>query len=343
MPRDPKESPRVDIHPLPTAQTSAAQQPPSVTKYVHMPHEDHHSQKRTLAFFNTSDGRDATLRVVQYSLRLALYVRQSATAKSTASSVLAIVSLLSALRRVVALYDISTYLYRILNPVTWISKPPALSHGQASSSGTGLLSRWTADDVYKLTRAALDVVSVFADNIFLASRLRLLPLSSHKTRRADRTAEVATLVSALLGLAQVARSRESVRSEGREVRKLSLLYEQKLDELEFWDAPTKTSAENELQTRETEEKRLRERIRTSKNKLKSLRDELSGLWWERVRLLCEATFATWDTLELDTASEGIKAVSGFVSAAIMLVEQLHICFMANADFARQAVASMARP
>ncbi|KAM0791286.1 hypothetical protein ACM66B_005760 [Microbotryomycetes sp. NB124-2] len=321
----PTESPRVDVKPLPSSPAAPA---PSVTKYVHMPHEHKRPRNRPFAFFNTADGRDAGLRIIQYSLRLALYVRQRAIAKPTVSSVLAVISLLSALRRVVALYDISTYLYHTLNPVNWVSKQPSSSSSTVafSTSSSKVVQKWTVDDLFRLTRAALDVVSVFADNVFLASRLRIVPLSVRKTRKADRVAEVATLVSALLGLAQVKRSRDSVRNEGREVRRLSLMYEQKLEDLEFWEAPapmTSTRSSEELQTREAEEKRLREKVRAGKKKLKSLRDELSGLWWERLRLFCEATFATWDTLELDTASEGIKAVSGFVSAAIMLSQAWH--------------------
>ncbi|KAK4056656.1 hypothetical protein OIO90_002208 [Microbotryomycetes sp. JL221] len=338
----PEVSPKVDVMPLPStpqrsstrksASSPALAASPSVTKYVHQP-QLAKRRPRPLEFVNTADGRDAGLRIIQYSLRFALYVRQRAFSKPTLSSLLATVSLLSALRRIVALYDISSYLYHALSPSSLFGllSPRGGAGVDFESKQRRASTQWTTDDMFKFVRATLDVVSVVADNVFLASRIGVTTpwlISKRTARRADRVAEMATLVAALLGLAQVKLSRQSVRAEGREVRKLAIVWEQKLDELEFWEPLKETQVEqynkanqNEpspSKTRDAEERRLRERIRASKKKLKDLRNELSALWWERLRLICEATFATWDTLELETASEGIKAVSGFVSASIML-------------------------
>lgn len=150
------------------------------------------------------------------------------------------------------------------------------------------------DDLLRLSRAALDVAAVVSDNTFLLSRMSLLPLSKRSTRKADRLADYATLLSSLLGLAQVAHSRSQVWTEGRAVRRGVIALDQRLEDFEFWvkGEGDEASLQEEKAEKEREERRLRERIRSERKKLKRLREELTGLWWERLRLAAEGIFAS---------------------------------------------------
>ncbi|ORY89380.1 hypothetical protein BCR35DRAFT_350376 [Leucosporidium creatinivorum] len=308
-------------YPLPSSSAHAHARTNSVTKYVHA--QEPLFQKRTpLGFLSTADGREAGLRIAQYALRLTLYIRTRYLSAPILSRLLALVSALSAFRRLVALYDLSTIFYnscspiKLFNPFSWNRKPDIKGKGRAD----GARSRpWRVDDLLRLSRAALDVASIFADNTFLFARMSLLPLSKRSARKADRIADYATLLSSLLGLAQVAHSRSQVWAEGRAVRKGAIALEQRLEDFEFWvkGDGDEASLQGEKDEKEREERRLKDKIRSERRKLKRLREELNGLWWERLRLAAEGIFATYDVLELDTGSEGVKALSGFASASIM--------------------------
>lgn len=195
-------------------------------------------------------------------------------------------ALLSAFRRLVALYDISTFLYHACAP----SRLLQLNPFRRDVKGKGVARRrrlLSVDDVLRLSRAALDVVSIFADNVFLFSKLKLAPFSRRTTQRADSIADYSTLLSAILGLVQVAHSRQQIWEEGRAVRKSAIALEARLDDVEFWEKTTNAGAD-----KEAEEKQLRERVRHERRKLKSLREVMNDLWWERLRLVAEGTFAS---------------------------------------------------
>lgn len=237
---------------------------------------------------------------------------------------LAAVSILSAVRRIVALYDISLFLYETCAP-----SKLSLNPFKTPPSRRPRL-RLTIDDLLRLSRATLDVASILADNVYLIASLGVLPprvfgsfsISSKTARRADRIADLATLVSALLGLTQCAHSRAQIWDEGRALRKNALALEARLDDLEFWGQGEMvttsstlsaasdlsrtsratavegragdelfTGAGADISKKELEERRLRDKIRTERRRLKRLREELNELWWERLRLGAEAVFA----------------------------------------------------
>lgn len=234
---------------------------------------------------------------MQYSLRLTLYLRTRYLSAPILSRLLALVSTLSALRRLVALYDLSTIFYnscsplKLFIPFAWNRKPDVKGKGRADETRS---RPWRMDDLLRLSRAALDVVATVADNTFLFARMSLLPISKRSTRKADRSADYATLLSSLLGLAQVAHSRSQVWAEGRAVRKGAIALEQRLEDFEFWvkGDGDEASLQEEKTKKEREERRLRDRIRGERKKLKRLREELTGLWWERLRLAAEGIFAS---------------------------------------------------
>lgn len=106
------------------------------------------------------------------------------------------------------------------------------------------------------------------------------------------------------------------------MRKNALALEARLDDLEFWGQGEMvttsstlsaasdlsrtsratavegragdelfTGAGADISKKELEERRLRDKIRTERRRLKRLREEMNELWWERLRLGAEAVFA----------------------------------------------------
>lgn len=138
-------------------------------------------------------------------------------------------------------------------------------------------------------REGLDLFSTLADNVYLFSRMRLIPLGWKATRRADKLADSAILISTALGLVQVAQARREVWSEGRAVRKGVMRFEERVEKA--IEAELRSETEEEELERREEEKRLRERARGERRRLRRLRGELNELWWERLRLTAEALFA----------------------------------------------------
>lgn len=240
-------------------------------------------------------------------MRLTLYLRTRYLSAPILSRLLAFVSTLSALRRLVALYDLSTIFYNSCSPLkrflscSWNRKPDFKGKGRADETRARL---WRMDDLLRFSRAALDVISIFADNTFLFARLSLLPLSKRSTRKADRLADYATLLSSLLGLAQVAHSRAQVWVEGRAVRRGAIALEQRLEDFEFWvkSDGDEVSSHGEKAEKDVEERQLREKIKSERKKLKRLREELTDLWWERLRLAAEVIFAGKSCPALSTNS-----------------------------------------
>ena len=237
-----------------------------------------------------------------------MYLRNRYLSTPTLSRLLAVVSTLSALRRLVALYDLTIFLYQSYHPSRLLG-PLGLKKdikGKGRADGGRKPTRpWRLDDLLRLSRAVLDSVSIMSDNAFLLARMSLVPLSKRNTRKADRIADVSTLLAALLGLYQVAHSRAQVWDEGRAVRKTAQGYEQQLEEHAFW---TKGEGDEVIQAaeqleKEREERRLKHKVKIERAKLKRLRDELNELWWERLRLTAEGLFASeFSTLDLRVRS-----------------------------------------
>ncbi|KDE08818.1 hypothetical protein MVLG_00923 [Microbotryum lychnidis-dioicae p1A1 Lamole] len=334
------------ITPLPTPPTSSIALPrvgSSTTKFV----PSTKPQRRTkvfhaVDFFATADGREAGLRFLQYSLRFTLYLRRHKLSTPLLSRLLALVSTLSAIRRLVALVDLTYYIYHSWDPFHHI-RNRRKGKGKSAhpdddpslvSSSWGLVPELST--LLQLTRQSFDLVSTLSDNIYLFSKLNLIRLSKRRTRQADRIADVATLMAALIGLLQVARSRQQIWEEGRAVRKEAIKLEERLDSFEYWEpsslkvvevgesSGTEGIGEGEQlrnglrQERRLEEKMLRERVRNERRRLKALREELTDLWWERLRLTSDGLFAVWDVLDLNVMSEMIKSWAGLTSSAIMM-------------------------
>ncbi|SCZ88766.1 BZ3500_MvSof-1268-A1-R1_Chr2-1g04624 [Microbotryum saponariae] len=336
------------VAPLPTPPTSSIALPrvaSSTTKFV----PSTKPQRRTkvfhaVDFFATADGREAGLRFLQYSLRFIrfiLYLRRHKLSTPLLSRLLALVSTLSAIRRLVALVDLTRYIYHSWDPFHHLrnrrkgkGKSAHPDDDPSLSSSWGLVPELST--LLHLTRQSFDLVSTLSDNIYLFSKLNLIPLSKRRTRQADRIADVATLMAALIGLLQVARSRQQIWDEGRAARKEAIKLEERLESFECWEPsslkvvdvgePSGTEGvgvgeelRNGLrQERRLEEKMLRERVRNERRRLKALREELTDLWWERLRLTSDGVFAVWDVLDLDVMSEMIKSWAGLTSSAIMM-------------------------
>lgn len=71
--------------------------------------------------------------------------------------------------------------------------------------------------------------------------------------------------------------------EGRSIRRGVAKLEERLDTFEYWEA-----GEDKV----GEETRLRDKVRRDRRKLKKLRGELNGLWWERLRLTADGVFSS---------------------------------------------------
>lgn len=151
-----------------------------------------------------------------------------------------------------------------------------------------------------LVNATLELVAVVADNLYLLSRLRIVPLSLRDTARADKLSDYAALGAALVGLVQVQRERRVLYAAGRRARRRTVDAEKKLDEYEFWEdvtAPGKGERGGEGvgggtdDERREEQKRLRERVKNERKRLKQLRSEVRESRVERVRLVAEGIFA----------------------------------------------------
>lgn len=225
-------------------------------------------------------------RLIQYSLRLTIHLRR--TTKSF-TRLLVLVSLLSASRRLLGLLELGSAFIRLSRSwrpsVLW--KRDKGKGRQVDQEDRSRSLRWSVAMCF--VREGLDLGSVLADNVYLFSRLRLIPLSWTTTRRADKLADATTLLSTALGLVQVAQARREVWSEGRAVRKGVVRLEERIEKA--IEAEFRSETEEDELERRKEENRLRERARGERRRLRRLRGELNELWWERLRLTAEALFA----------------------------------------------------
>lgn len=310
----------------------------SCAQFVHVRRPS--ARRQTAYFLRTTEGRDAGLvrsaphmalpfdqtntlltashasqRLLQYSLRLALYLRKNAFTASAHVRLLALVSTLAAIRRLLALQDLITSVRQTLPklaPRDILSSPSPGSEATLAGDRRPYL-----ESLASVAQASLDLLAVVTDNLYLFSRFGLLPLSPRRTQQVDKISDFAALASAGIGLAVVARKNNALMARGRTARRKAVESEKKLEELEFWEGggiggESTASVKDMVTEREErvrEERRLRERIRAERRKMRVLRGEMGQLRWDRLRLTAEAIFAC----EL--------AVSGFVIASLTLASQ----------------------
>ncbi|KAL8277318.1 hypothetical protein RQP46_010271 [Phenoliferia psychrophenolica] len=276
-------------------------------------------QPPLLPFLYGPTGRDALLRLVQYSLRLVFYLRKRRNPSSSLVRLLALVSLLSAIRRLSALVALSSSTLQLIKRYLPTSSKHSRNKGKAREVAMADPSRpWQPlplELFIDFSRNLLDFTATVSDNLYLFARLRVLPFSDATTRLFDRVAVVSALGSALAGLMLVHNAELDVWAEGRTIRKGVLALEERMEKAVV-EAAGEENDERKKRL-EDEEKRLGERARTERRRLKRLRDELTELWWERTRLGAEGLFSTWDVLELNLGSESVRTWSGIVSAGIM--------------------------
>ncbi|TNY18546.1 hypothetical protein DMC30DRAFT_402843 [Rhodotorula diobovata] len=313
---------------------------PQVTKFVHAQPAVLTTRQRAARFLSVAPGRDATLRLVQYSLRLSLYLRRRSLPKPLLVRLLAVVSSLAALRRLLALQTLfatpsSLLSFPLLGPTAKPQKPAAHAHPSPP------LSR-----LLLLVQSTLELLAVVTDNLYLLSRLRLVLLSPRATSRADKLSDYAALGAALVGLAQVQRARTALYAAGRRARRRTVEAERKLEELEFWEevkgGGRRKGGEGDDgdEERREERSRLRDRVREERKRLKELRGEVRESRWERVRLVAEGVFAraspadaslsllpcpppltslarpVYDALDLERSAESVKSWAGLTASLI---------------------------
>lgn len=297
------------------------------------------ARRQAVGFLRSPDARDAALRLVQYTLRLALTYQRRTRHRKVHERLLAVVSLLAAIRRVAALHQLLVSLLPASEYLGLASKsarlptqvkPPA---SETIPGGPQHVPQDWLDAVARLACQSFDAASLVAANIYLFSRLGLVPLSVRTTRRADKVSDFATLLATAVGLASVARKRTQLYQAGKQARKNAIQLESRLEELDFWEqrqsrscrAPAAPGKKNgkEMEVPETpagelveERAQLRDRVRQERRTLRGLRHQLGELWWERLRLGADGLFALYDALEVSVASESVKSIAGITAAGI---------------------------
>lgn len=272
----------------------------------------------------------------------------------THERLLAVVSLLAAVRRVLALYELlratvslhSRHLPFFALRARPPQEPRTTVDGKAGQQDN---KEHLLDVCIRVTCQTLDVVALLADNAYLFARLRLLPINPRLARRLDRWSDGATLLTAALGLAQVARKRRELYHAGKIIGKQAIRAEARLEDLDFWEddragtAGTPPSSAPERATdasaRRRERIRLRNNVLDERRRLRVLREDLGDLWWERLRLGADGLFAresllrapgvrlqgsrrlqntseVYDALDLSLAPDTVKSWAGITSAAI---------------------------
>ncbi|GAA5999920.1 hypothetical protein JCM10207_005972 [Rhodosporidiobolus poonsookiae] len=284
---------------------------PDVTRFVHAHHPPPPSLRRaTLRFLRSAAGRDAALRLLQFSLRLVVYLRKRTFPRSFSTRLLALVSTLAAIRRLFAFAALLSSLRDTLS-----ASSSSLAGKAPSPPYLSLTTLLT------LIRTLLETLSTLTDTAYLLSRLTLLPVSPSRSQYIDKLSDVTALGAAACAAALVQRRRREVTLAGRAARRAAAEDERRLEELEFWEdthekKEGKKGVKREEEKVREEEKTLRDRIRAGRKAIRGLREELAGLRWERAKVVAEGVFALYDTLDLETTAEGAKAWSGIVSSGI---------------------------
>ena len=242
--------------------------------------------------------------VFQYSLRLSLFVKshQKRNSSAFAQRILGVISFLSAIRRLLSLFDLAQVLSTTL--VDWTT--PTLSNPATKSPK---LKFPTIEIALNAIRETFDTVATIGDAIYLVGNIGLLPIHRRKLERIDLATDYSTLLASSIGLYSVSEAVNQIWEEGRARRKKMVALESKIETDEFWSEETISA----------EERKLRERVRAERRNLRRLRNELNGLWVERARLIFEgfSSIVSLNTYKFGY-QESVRAVSGFSSAVITL-------------------------
>lgn len=237
---------------------------------------------------------------------MSLFVKSHQKRKSSALAqrILGVISFLSAIRRLLSLFDLTQILYTTL--VDWTT--PTLSNPSAKSPK---LKFPTIEIALNAIRETLDTVATIGDAIYLVGNIGLLPVQRRKLERIDLATDYSTLLASSIGLYSVSEAVNQIWEEGRARRKKMVALESRIETDELFQDPD---------TLPDDERRLRERVRAERRKLRGLRDELNGLWVERIRLIFEASSAviSLNTYKVLGYQESVRAVSGLASAVISL-------------------------
>ncbi|GAA5989078.1 hypothetical protein JCM5350_003587, partial [Sporobolomyces pararoseus] len=241
---------------------------PAVTKFVEVQHHPEKAIKTVSGFIRSPSGRDSLLRTVQYTLRLLLLYRLRSNplkpsfkpSKSIQSS-FAIVSFLSALRRILALQTVLKSIQHLLLHLKGRKNPLNLL---LTTSNNSRLRQNSIEILLQLFRNSLDLLVVVTDNLYLGSQLGIIPsryIDKSRARKIDRISDLSTLSSVLIGLWQVENKRKVLKVRGNEKRGRVVKMEKELEESEFWRS--ESGNEGEVRTKEQveEERRLREKVR----------------------------------------------------------------------------------
>lgn len=244
-------------------------------------------------------------RLLQYALRFSLL-----TPTPHYAALLRVVQALAALRRLLALSQVPPLAQQLLS--TDVVRVPLIS-----------------------LRAALDLLATVLDFGYLLARRRIVPLSSPRLNLLDRSADLATLAAAGLGLVQVSHEVSDIWKEGRTVRKEMLELEDKIEALEFWDEqppvlPTPSVSKgvdagyitiSDSTTLDgaaiAQEGKYRERVRLARRRLKHLRRELNALWLERIGLVADMVFVGSGLVPTGRGGiERVRAGAGVLGAGV---------------------------
>ncbi|GAA5893503.1 uncharacterized protein JCM6883_003540 [Sporobolomyces salmoneus] len=295
--------------------------------FVEVQHDPERVIKRTVkGFIRSPSGRDSFLRTIQYILRLILLYRlrtrppkPSFKPSRSIQTSFAIVSLLSALRRILTLQTIIQSIQRLPNntnpfrSLTQKGHPPGQAHSKSRQTSTEYL--------FELSRSCFDLVAVITDNIYLGSRLGVIPkryIDQRRAKRIDQISDLCALASVLVGFLQVETKKTRLKSRGNEKRMKTLRLEKELEELEFWQEGGGSGETGRVRSQEQveEERKLREKVRVERGKLRRMREELGGMKWEKWRLSAEGVFAVYDVLDLQIGREVAKSWSGVTASLI---------------------------
>lgn len=119
----------------------------------------------------------------------------------------------------------------------------------------------------------------------------IIRTTRERIRSVDKLSDFSTLLCALLGLLELSRTRSKLYKLGRERREKVVKLEKELEELEFWEIGGGGGGEVRSLEKVEEERKVREKFRTERMRLRSARKELDGLRWERFKLVAEGVFA----------------------------------------------------
>ncbi|GAA5925522.1 uncharacterized protein JCM15063_005048 [Sporobolomyces koalae] len=270
---------------------TASQAVKPITTFVHAtPAVTHERDRRTVkSFIRSKPGRDSVLRSLQYVLRLVI-IYKLRKGRRPRTNVLAtafsLVSLLSAIRRVLALEALWT-----------------------SLSYSALNGRTVSLDIL---HRAFDLIATVSDNMYLLIRLGLFPSrSTETTRRIDKVSDWATLGSIVVQSVQIYRQTRTLKTRMRATRTRVVRDEQRLEHLLALRA-------QELQDAHlpTEEHELRTNIRIERTRGRRDSKAIHRVRWTRIKLAFEAVFALYDAFDLELGREWTLGTTGAFASLI---------------------------